>query len=76
MRISWCMVPSNSDAVTTRVFWPSASFTGRFSAIAGSWVRFSCRQSSTPFALTSTWRIPLPPLTTPANVTVSWSTRA
>src|SRR5690349_4805780 len=74
--MSWCMVPSVSDAVTTNVFWPSVSFTGRFRAIAGSWVRFSCRQSSTPFALIRTCRMPLPPLTTPANVTVSWSTRA
>ncbi len=76
VRISWCIVPSVSAAVTTRVFWPSASLTGRFTAIEGCCVRLSWRQSSTPLAVTRTWRTPVPPYTTAANVTVSWSTRA
>src|SRR5712692_5616855 len=76
VRISWCIVPSVSAAVTTRVFWPSASLTGRFTAMDGCCVRFSCRQSSTPLAVTRTWRTPVPPCTTAANVIVSCSTRA
>src|SRR6185295_13885418 len=76
VRISWCIVPSVSAAVTTRVFCPSASLTGRLTAIDACCARLSCRQSSTPLAVTSTWRTPVPPYTTAANVTVSCSTRA
>src|SRR5260370_518371 len=70
------MVPSVSAAVTTSVFWPSTSLTGRFTAMDGCCARFSRRHSSIPLAVTSTCRTPLPPCTTAANVTLSWSTRA
>jgi len=74
-RTSCWTTPSPSIAVTTSVFWPSRSLSGRFSGTARSGVFSSCRTTSTPLIVTVTRLTPRPPDTTPASATDSWSTR-